>query len=230
LAPCAALGLVALAWTARHRWFALFIVTCFVGVLAASILRVYPIGTGYKGRVTLFAYPLVPMLVAVGIGALTRWLPARRVVQAAAAIAVAIVMSRIPPPVYPPLDLSRIARALEASAGPADAIVLNTAAAGLVGYYTSWPVTARADRAPYRFVIVRPLTLTIPRSSEDGGPGLEVLDRFLAEVRPSRLFFMSTRRKTQHAERAIQANGFYEARRMTSRISTQLIEYRRAGS
>lgn len=232
LAPCAAIGLVALAATARQRWFALFVATCYAGVLAASILQVYPIGISYKARVSIFAYPLTPALVAVAFGAITTWLPLRRLLHAAAAIAVAVLVGGVAPPVYPPLDLSRLARALESTATPADAVVLNTSAAGLVGYYTSWPITLHEVRSAYGFAVhfPRPLTLTLPRNSEESGAGLDALDRFVADARPSRLFFLSTRRDTEAAERAIRALGFKEVGRMTSRISTRLIEYRRSGS
>jgi hypothetical protein len=193
---------------------------------------VYPIGISYKSRVSIFAYPLTPALVAVGLGALTRWLPLRRLLLAAAAFAVAVVVGGVAPPVYPPLDLSRLARALEAEATPADAVVLNISAAGLVGYYTSWPITLHEVRSAYGFAIhfPRPLTLTLPRNAEEGGPGLDVLNRFIAAARPRRVFFLSTRRGTDAAERAILALGFEEVGRRSSRISTRLIEYRRTGS
>ena len=232
LAALAAVGLVALAWSTRQRWFVLFVVTCYAGVLAASMLQVYPIGIGSKARVSIFAYPLMPALVAVGIGALTRWMPRARVSNAAAAVAVAMVAAGVPPPVYPPLELSRLARALESRAEPTDAVVVNTAAAALAGYYATWPITLYEDQSPYGFTVrfPRPRTLTLPRLAEEGGPGLEMLDRFLAEEQPSRLFLFTTRRATEPAEQMIRAHGFEERDRSAGRISTRLIEYRRAGS
>ena len=231
LAPLAGVGLAALVISPRRRWFGLFVALVCVGAIAASMLRIYPIGIGTKARVTIYAYPITTALVAVGFDALTRWLPIRALLRAAAAVAVVWGVARVPPPAYPKLDQIQLVRELESSATPDDAIVLNTPGASLAGYYMSWPITTRPDQSSYGFAvqIERPRTLTLPRAAEEGEPGLDVLDAFLAREQPARVYFFSTRRGTDAAENAIRARGFEEVRRKTGNVSARLIEYRRAG-
>jgi hypothetical protein len=232
LAPLAGIGLAALVISPRWRWFGLFLALVFAGAIAASMLQIYPIGIGTRARVSIYTYPLTTVLVAVGFDALIRWLPIRAPARAAAAIAVVFCVARVTPPAYPKLDQVQLVRALESSATPDDAIVLNTPGASLAGYYTSWPISAQADQSPYGFAvrIERPRTLTLPRAAEEGGPGLELLDRFLDSEKPERVRFFSTRRGTDAAENAIRQHGFKEVRRSTGDVSARLIEYRRAGS
>ena len=232
LAPLSAVGLIALAWASRWRWFALFVASSLAGMLVASMLQVYPIGIGAKGRVSIFAYPLIPLLVSIGLGALTKRIPAGGLIRAVAAFAVAVMVAGVTPPVYPPLDLSQLARELESSATRSDAVVVNTPAAALAGYYTSWPITLFEDNSPYGFAVrfPRPMTLTLPRNSEEGSAGIDELEKFLSDWRPTRLFLFTTRRGTDAALRIIRAHGFEEQGRRTGRVSTQLIEYRRSGS
>jgi hypothetical protein len=170
-------------------------------------------------------------LVVVGFDALTRWLPIRGLARAAAALASVLCVIRLPPPAYPGLDQSRLAQALESRAEANDAIVLNTSAAYLAGYYTSWPISTYADQSPNGFGvrIERPRTLTLPRTAEEGGPGIEVLDRFLDSEKPARIFLFTTRRGTSAAERAIHERGFEETWRRTGDVSARLTEFRRSG-
>jgi len=232
LAPLAGVGLAALVISPRRRWFGLFVALVYAGVIAASMLQIYPIGIGSKARVSIFAYPMTAVLVVVGFDALTRWLPIRALARAAAAIAVVLTVARVTPPAYPKLDQIQLVRALESNAAADDAIVLNTPGASLAGYYMSWPLSTRADQSSYGFAveIERPRTLTLPRTAEEGGPGLDVLDGFLAREHPARVYFFSVRRGTDAAENAIRARGFEEVRRKTGNVSARLIEYRRTGS
>jgi hypothetical protein len=232
LAPLAGVGLAALVISPRRRWFGLFAALVYAGVTAASMLQIYPIGIGTKARVSIFAYPMTAVLVVVGFDALTRWLPIRGLARAAAAIAVVLTVARATPPAYPNLDQVQLVRTLEASATANDAVVLNTPGASLAGYYMSWPISTRADQSSYGFAveIVRPWTLTLPRAAEEGGPGLDVLDGFLAREHPTRVYFFSVRRGTDAAENVIRARGFEEVRRTTGNVSARLIEYRRTGS
>jgi len=71
---------------------------------------------------------------------------------------------------------------------------------------------------------------TLPRASEEGGPGLDVLDGLLAREHPARVYFFLVRRGTDAAEHAIRARGFEGARRTAGNMSARLIEYRRTGS
>jgi hypothetical protein len=232
LAPLVAVGLAALVISQRRRSFGLFVALVYAGAVAASMLQVYPIGIGLRARASIYAYAMTTGLVVVGFDALTRWLPIRKLAHAAAAVVVVLCVARLTPPAYPQLDQAQIVRALESTATPADAIVLNTPGASLAGYYMSWPISTRADQSSYGFAveIERPGTLTLPRASEEGGPGLDVLDGFLAREHPARVYFFSTRRDTDAAESAIRSRGFEEVRRTTGNVSARLIEYRRTGS
>jgi hypothetical protein len=231
-APLAGAGLAALVISPKTRWFGLFVALVYAGALGASMLHTYPIGIGLKARVSIYSYAITTALIVVGFDALTRWLPVRTLVHAAAAVAVILCVTRLTPPAYPQLDQIQLVRALESSATANDAIVLNTPGASLAGYYASWPISTHADQSSYGFAvrIERPRTLTLPRSAEEGGPGLDVLDDFLEAEHSERMFFFSTRRDTRAAENAIRARGFEEARRKTGNVSAQLVEYRRADS
>ena len=231
LAPLAAVGMAALLTSPSRRWFGVFLAIVYSGAIAASALEIYPIGIGSRARVSIYSYGMTTALVIVGFDALTRRLPIRGLARAAAALASVLCVIRLPPPAYPGLDQIRLAQVLESRAAANDAIVLNTSAAYLAGYYTSWPISAQADQSPYGFAvrIERPRTLTLPRAAEEGGPGLEVLDRFLDSEKPARVFLFSTRRGTSAAERAIQARGFEETWRMTGDVSARLTEFRRSG-
>ena len=232
LAPLAGAGLAALVISPKRRWFGLFVALVYAGAIAASMLDTYPIGIGLKARVSIYAYAVTTALIVVGFDALTRWLPVRTLVHAAAAVAVVLCVIRLTPPAYPQLDQIQLVRALESSAAANDAIVLNTPGASLAGYYASWPISTYADQSSYGFAvrIERPKTLTLPRGAEEGGPGLDVLAGFLEREHPARVFLFSTRRDTRAAENAIRARGFEEARRQPGNVSAQLIEYRRAES
>ena len=97
--------------------------------------------------------------------------------------------------------------------------------------FSSWPISTYADQSPNGFGvrIERPRTLTLPRTAEEGGPGIEVLDRFLDSEKPARIFLFTTRRGTSAAERAIQSRGFEETWRRTGDVSARLAEFRRSG-
>lgn len=233
LAPLMIIGLAALVISPSRRWFGLFVALVYAGVIAASMLQIYPIGTGAKARVSIYAYAMTMGLVVVGFDALTRWwMPLRALARGAAAIVVVLCVARLTPPAYPRLDQAQIARELESSVTPADAIVLNTFGARLAGYYASWPISLYPDGSAYGFAvrIGRPRTLTLPRTAEEGGSGLDVMEDFLAREHPPRVFLFSTRRGTDAAENAIRARGFEEVRRKSGKVSARLIEYRRIGS
>lgn len=231
LAPLAAVGLAALVVSPTRRRFGAFVAVVYAGAIAASMLQIYPIGIGSKARVSIYSYAMTTMLVGVGFDALTRWMPLRGLARAAAAVGVVVCVTRVAPPAYPRLNQAELARTLESSAAPGDAIVLNTPAASLAGYYASWPIGTDADGSSYGFAvrIRRPGTLTLPRLSEEGGPGIDVLERFIDTERPATVFFFSTRRGTNTVEAAIRSRGFEEAWRKTGDVSALLVAYRRVG-
>jgi hypothetical protein len=232
LAPLAAVGLLALCASRPWRAFGLFIVLAEVAVLMASALQRYPIGAEFRGRTIIFSYAITITLVVAGLHAITRWLPARPAVDALAAAAALVLTVAAPVRVaYFPLDHVSLVDELEARAGSADAVVLNTSAAYLAGYYTDWAIHAVPDDSPQGFGIEidRPHTITLPRGAEEGARDLGRLETLLARDRPMRAFFFSTRRGIEPVERFFKSRGYTEVRRTTSTVSTFLIEYARTG-
>lgn len=233
LTPLAGVGLVALIAQRDTRFTGLVILLAAIAVLAASALGRYPIGTGFRGRTVIFSYALTVVLVAAGAHALLRWLPGRRVWCPAAAAAALVWLVAQPLRVtYFPLDHIDLVRELETRATARDAIVLNTSAAYLAGYYAPWEIEAFPDDSPQAFGVRlrRPLTIALPRGAEEGEATLAALDQLLTAARPSRAFFFSTRRGIAAVEAAFAGYGYVEVRRTTSTVSTVLIEYARAGT
>ncbi len=231
LAPLAVLGFAWLLIRRELRAAGTVLLLTYVSLLGAAALGVYPIGMGYEGRVVLFSDPLVLFLITVAVHALTSWLPWRVVPNVAVATAALVFLARAPAVVtYFDHDHSFFVDALEARAQPGDAIILNDRASFLLGVYTNWPAEIVRSRTPEQFYLrfTRPLTLTLPSGAEGDGSKLGDLEATLADARPERVFFFSTRRETALIARAIEAAGYRPAEARASTTSTLLAMYERA--
>lgn len=233
LTPLSAVGLVALLVRRDTRLIGLTLLGVFGALLVASALGRYPIGTDFRGRTVIFSYAITIVLVATGAHAILRWIPGCRFLFAAAAAAALMWLVVHPLRVeYFPLNHVDLVRELQSQAGSRDALVLNGSGAYLAGYYAPWDIEAVPDDSPQAFGVRvrRPLTITLPRGSEEGRAPLTLLDDLLKTERPERAFYFATRRGFEAVEAAFAAHGYKEVHRTTSTVSTVLILYARTGS
>lgn len=222
------IGLGWLLWRRDTRLFGTLLLLTYLAVLMASALHLYPIGVEFRARPILFLHAATLLLIVAGFDALRRLLARPAAIAAGLALAAtAVTIWRPAPADYFPLDHSTLVRRLEAQAGAGDGIVLNLPAAYLTGYYGRWPIESVRDTSPQGFAVRlrRPLSLTLPRGAEEGAPPSPALADFLAREHPPRAFVFSSRRGIDAVEAAFAAHGYVERHRVTSRVSTVLIEY-----
>lgn len=106
--------------------------------------RMLPVGTG---RTDVFLYPWLAALVAVALRSVGRRLPAVTVV-AAAAIAIAPLISAREPARYPSEDVAPLVATVEHEIRDGDLVVLNDGAAFAFPLYSRWPVRLVSSDVP----------------------------------------------------------------------------------
>jgi hypothetical protein len=155
------------------RWHGLFTLTLAAGLLTASALRLYPLGTG---RTDIFLYPLVIVMVCHCLHVLTswRWIAgfAGRALVIASAAAVAYLGGAS---TYVPNNDAELVRRFEAMYQPGDGLLLHPYASVAVGYYTTWPIRVRAGGSMWGFhpELVHEDSLSLfPREGFDDDPAL----------------------------------------------------------
>ena len=234
LALLAIPGLVWLLADRSRRAIGLMVMVAVIGVVMASVLRLYPIG---GGRTDVYSFPMTIMLVSCGLVALLSLLPRGReagILSAAAALAWACVF----PPVAEydtRVDAKKWVETLSEEIQREDGLVIHPFASWLVGCYGKWPVRFVVERrvAPGFVVeVLRPNTFTVmsehPRDS---------LVEYLHRHRFGRVYYLAERIHVRVDDfpvvvhREIQGaieDGGYENTGSRRTWATELTVYRRA--
>ena len=188
--PILGIGLVWLLARRSTRTFGVVVLGFYGAFLAASALRVYPLGLD---RTDIFAFPVGICLFVAGIHALTAWIPKAALVRTALGVAVvAFAIYKPIPTAYWDVDDDRLIERLEVSISPEDGLILSGAGAYLASYYGNWPVeisNAVGRTNATQADIVRDRTLHLH-------PGVKRrtrVERFLKESRPTRLWYVAFR-------------------------------------
>jgi hypothetical protein len=231
-APLVLVGLLWLLARQEWRWTGLVIAAVYVGLLLAAALRLYPVATGYAGRVVLFSDGLLVCLAVIGLHALTRLVAWRSAANAATAAAAMMLVVAAPARVeYFEHDHARFVDALRARAAPDDVVVLNARAAHLVAAYGQWPVRLVPDGSAERFHmrVERPRTLTL-RPAPEGAIAPEAfveLRALLLEAQPRRVFFFTTRRDFDSVLDVFDQMGYELVELAASTTRTRFMVYER---
>lgn len=198
LMPCLGLGLIWLMVRVRTRPFGLAVVGFYLVFLAASALRVYPLGIrGGMGRTDIFALPVAICLLMAGLQCATESLPKVswfRTAAAAAAISLALWS-----PHYAPYNTDTRSGALieyvAVTERPEDGLILSYPAGFLAAVYGPWPFRISGDRRVHNGTIAeieRPRTLRMPVGGpSDGEMTRAIIKGYLAMGRPDRIWFVS---------------------------------------
>ena len=198
LMPCLGLGLIWLMVRVRTCPFGLAVVGFYLVFLAASALRVYPLGVlGGEGRTDIFALPVAICLLMAGLQCATESLPKVswfRTAAAAAAISLALWS-----PHYAPYNTDMRTRALidyvAVTEQPEDGLILSYPAGFLAAVYGSWPFRISGDRRVHNGTIAeveRPRTLRLPAvGPPSDGKTRGIVKGYLATGRPDRIWFVN---------------------------------------
>ena len=196
--PLLGIGLVWLLWRHSTRRFGVVVAGFYLACLAASALRVYPVGVG---RPDIFAFPAAICLFAVGIQAVTERLRGARtwLRLAAAGIAVALALGRpVQVEYYTQEQDAQVVETISAHAIPQDAIVLTQGAGFLAAFYGRWPVVLMpTDQLTYgvQATIERDRTLQLPwvrfQDRLVERPAEQLIGRLLEQVHPTRVWYLS---------------------------------------
>ena len=204
--PFLALGVVWLLARRPTRFFGLVVVGFYVAFVAASALQIYPMGTG---RADIFAFPLSICLFTVGVHLATQALPADKFIRLAAAILVmAIAVIRPLHVEYFNVNDVHLVDHLSGNLQPEDGLILSPSGSFLVAFYGHWPVTITAtDRRSNGTMatIERERTHYLFRGPSE----VPSVERFLAESRPDRIWYVGFRTGGTEAQvvEAIKAQG-----------------------
>ena len=198
LMPFLGLGLIWLVLRARTRPFGLAVVGFYLVFLAASALRVFPLGVpGGEGRTDIFALPVGICLLMAGLQCATESLPkASRIRTAAAAAAVALALWS---PHYAPYNTDMRSAALidyvAVSERPEDGLILSYPAGFLAAVYGPWPFRIAGNRRVHNGTIAeveRSRTLRLPFDNPaDGEETRAIVRDYLATGRPDRIWFVA---------------------------------------
>ena len=214
LMPCLGLGLIWLIARIRTRPFGLVVVAFYLVFLAASALRVYPLGVlGLGGRTDIFAFPVGICLLMVGLQCATESLPKAgrfRVAVAAAAIVFALWVPHYAP--YRDTRSMHLIDYIAVNEQPKDGVILTYAAGFLAAVYGPWPFTIVEDRQIHNGTIAqveRPRTLRLPYGTpSDASRSRTGLRRFLAAGRPDRIWFVNYRPADWDGIDALKQQGY----------------------
>jgi hypothetical protein len=196
-----AAGLIGLMARKRSRGIALVIVAFFAIALAASALQVYPMGSA---RTDIYAFPVVIALCALGVHALTVWLPRREWIHGALGAA-AIVYALVAPvrAEYWDVNDKRLIQYVVRHSTSADGLILSPAGTYLAAVYGPWPVaisTATNRSNATRAEIVRDRTLHLASNRMS----LYDIRAFLTTSRPLRIWFVAFRTPGRVEARAFE--------------------------
>ena len=199
LMPLLGLGLIWLLGRARTRPFGLAVVGFYLVFLAASALRVFPLGVpGGRGRTDIFASPAGICLLMAGLQCATYGLP--RVSRFRAAAAAAVIALALWSPHHAPYNTDMRSAALidyvAVSERPEDGLILPYAAGFLAAVYGPWPFRVSGNRQVHNGTIAeveRPRTLRIPIGDPDNEDVRAILRDYLAAGRPDRIWFVDYR-------------------------------------
>ena len=197
LMPLLGLGLIWLMGRARTRPFGLAVVGFYLVFLAASALRVFPLGVpGGEGRTDIFASPVGICLLMAGLQCATDSLP--RVSRFRAAAAAAVIALALWSPHHAPYNADMRSAALidyvAVSERPEDGLILPYPAGFLAAVYGPWPFRISGNRQVHNGTIAeveRPRTLRIPIGNPDDEEMRAILRDYLAAGRPDRIWFVA---------------------------------------
>ena len=219
LIPLLGLGLIWLIGRARTRPFGLVVVGFYLVFLAASALRVFPMGVpGGRGRTDIFASPVAICLLMAGLQCATDSLPraARfRAVGAMAMIALALWLPLHAP--YSDMRSAALVHYVTVSERPEDGLILSYAAGFLAAVYGPWPFRISGNREVHNGTVAeveRPRTLRIPLgySSVDDATRAMVmratLKDYLAGFRPDRIWFIAYKPGSWDVLGALEEEGY----------------------
>ncbi len=219
LMPLLGLGLIWLLGRAGTRPFGLAVVGFYLVFLAASALRVFPMGVpGGRGRTDIFASPVGICLLMAGLQCATCSLP--RAARFRAVAAVAMVALALWSPHHAPYSDMRSAALIDyvtVSERPEDGLILSYAAGFLAAVYGPWPFRISGNRQVHNGTVAeveRPRTLRIPLgfSSVDDATRAMImratLEDYLAAFRPDRIWFVAYKPGSWDVLGALEEEGY----------------------
>ena len=213
LMPLLGLGLIWLMGRARTRPFGLAVVGFYLVFLAASALRVFPLGVpGGEGRTDIFASPVGICLLMAGLQCATDSLP--RVSAFRAAAAAAVIALALWSPHHAPYSDMRTAALIDYVAvneRPEDGLILPYPAGFLAAVYGPWPFRVSGNRQVHNGTIAeveRPRTLRIPIGNPDDKEMRAILMDYLAAGRPDRIWFVAYRSGRLDVVGALEEEGY----------------------
>lgn len=205
LVPFVGLGLIWLLARRSTRPIGWVAIAFWASFLTLSVMQMYPLGPSRAG---IFAYPVVIALCAAGVHLITEWLPWREGLRGAIGLAAAIFALSFPIRVqYWNVDDARLVRHVVRDSSPSDGLVLSPAATFLAAVYGPWPVTISASTAISNGTdarVARELTLYLPPQ----GRLAPVVDQFLAESRPARIWYVAFRTHDGSVLTALSDQGY----------------------
>ena len=219
LMPLLGLGLIWLMGRAGTRPFGLAVVGFYLVFLAASALRIFPLGVpGGRGRTDIFASPVGICLLMAGLQCATDSLS--RVFRFRAAAAVAIVALALWSPHHAPYSDMRTAALIDyvaVSERPDDGLILSYPAGFVAAVYGPWPFRISGTPQVHNGTVAeveRPRTLQMPvgySSADDETLAMLVramLRDYLAAFRPDRIWFVAYRPGRWEVLEALEEEGY----------------------
>ena len=199
-------GAAAVACWRAQRDLTVLLITPLVVAVVLAIVQVAPLGTG---RTDLYLYPLVAVLLAVGLSELVRRVNVAGLVVAAVLIATLGVSAKAPS-AYPPEDMKTAVKTLVASAAPSDGIMVYYGGRYAFALYSPYPISVYATTSQtdgFDVLIHRPHVILLPFSS-DRSQYRSIVKRLTAHVKV--LWFVGTHGHgdVPFVERALNAAGF----------------------
>jgi hypothetical protein len=128
-------------WRSGNRVLLATLLLFYVGVAAASLLWIYPIGTG---RTDIFSVPVTALLSCLGVRQVLAWTPAAPMRSALYATAIAALMATrlwSPGAEYPPNDDGAAVSWVTERLAPSDGLVLSPYGALAYSYFAEGPVS-----------------------------------------------------------------------------------------